>query len=48
MTALDTIDQPIEVETKRNNPNLLLRVLWFLLIGWWLGFWAIVVGYICA
>lgn len=47
MTALDTIDQPIEVETKRNNPNLLLRVLWFLLIGWWLGFWAIVVGYIC-
>jgi uncharacterized membrane protein YccF (DUF307 family) len=47
MTALDLVDQSIEVETKRDNPNLLLRILWFLLVGWWLGFWAIVVGYFC-
>ena len=36
MTALDHIDQTIEVETKRDNPNLILRILWFVLIGWWL------------
>lgn len=47
MTALDPIDQTIEVETKRDNPNLILRILWFLLFGWWLGFWAIVIGYLC-
>ncbi len=47
MNALDHIDQTIEVETKRDNPNLVLRILWFVLIGWWLGFWAIVTGYVC-
>jgi uncharacterized membrane protein YccF (DUF307 family) len=47
MTALDHIDRAIEVETKRDNPNLLLRILWFVLVGWWLGFWAIVAGYVC-
>lgn len=47
MTALDHFDGTLEVETKRDNPNLILRILWFLLVGWWLGFWAIVAGYIC-
>lgn len=47
MTELDHIDRTIEVEIKRDNPNLILRILWFLLVGWWLGFWAIVVSYIC-
>lgn len=47
MTALDLVDHQIEVETKRKNPNLILRILWFLLFGWWLGFWAIVIGYLC-
>jgi uncharacterized membrane protein YccF (DUF307 family) len=47
MTALDHVDGTFEVETKPDNPNLILRVLWFLLVGWWLGFLAIAVGYVC-
>lgn len=47
MTALDHIDNIVDVETKRDNPNLLLRFIWFVLVGWWLGFWAIVVAYVC-
>jgi uncharacterized membrane protein YccF (DUF307 family) len=47
MTALDHVDPALEVETQRDNPNLILRILWFLLVGWWLGFWAIVLGYLC-
>lgn len=47
MSELVQVDSTIEVETTRDNPNLILRILWFLLVGWWLGFWAIVAGYIC-
>lgn len=47
MTELELVDQPVDVETKRDNPNLILRILWFVLVGWWLGFWTIVAGYIC-
>ena len=47
MTALDHVNETLEFETKRDNPNLILRILWFVLVGWWLGFWAIVAGYLC-
>ncbi len=47
MTALDYVDETLEFETSRENPNLILRILWFVLVGWWLGFWAIVAGYLC-
>ena len=26
------------------EPNLLIRVLWFLFVGWWLSFWAVLVA----
>jgi uncharacterized membrane protein YccF (DUF307 family) len=47
MTALDHPDRSLEIETKRDNPNLILRIIWFVLVGWWLGFWAIVAAYVC-
>ncbi|MCA9858272.1 MAG: YccF domain-containing protein [Thermomicrobiales bacterium] len=47
MTALDHVDRTVQVEAERDNPNIILRILWFLLVGWWLGFWAIVAGYLC-
>jgi uncharacterized membrane protein YccF (DUF307 family) len=47
MTALDHYDHTVEIETSRENPNLILRIIWFLLVGWWLGFWAIIAAYVC-
>jgi uncharacterized membrane protein YccF (DUF307 family) len=47
MAALDTVDRTIEVQTERDNPNLLLRILWFVFVGWWLGFWVIAAAYVC-
>lgn len=47
MSELDTIDSTVTVETERDNPNILLRFGWFLLVGWWLGFWVIVAAYLC-
>lgn len=47
MTALDHTDRTLEIETERDNPNLILRIIWFVLVGWWLGFWAIVAAYLC-
>jgi uncharacterized membrane protein YccF (DUF307 family) len=47
MTALDHTDRTVEIETKRDDPNLILRIIWFVLVGWWLGFWAIVAAYFC-
>lgn len=47
MTASDHVDETLDFETNRENPNLILRILWFVLVGWWLGFWAIVAGYLC-
>lgn len=47
MTALDHSNSTVSVETKRDNPNIILRLIWFLLIGWWLGFWAIIGAYLC-
>lgn len=47
MTALDHIDRTVDIETERNNPNIILRIIWFVLVGWWLGFWAIVAAYLC-
>jgi uncharacterized membrane protein YccF (DUF307 family) len=47
MTALDHTDQSLEIESERDNPNIILRLIWFVLVGWWLGFWAIVAAYLC-
>jgi uncharacterized membrane protein YccF (DUF307 family) len=47
MTALDHYDDTVEFKTSRDNPNLILRIIWFLLVGWWLGFWAIIAAYVC-
>ena len=47
MTAMDHSSSSVEIETKRENPNIFLRIIWFLLIGWWLGFWVIVIAYLC-
>jgi uncharacterized membrane protein YccF (DUF307 family) len=47
MTALDIIDRTIEVETERDSPNIFLRILWFVFVGWWLGFWVIGAAYLC-
>lgn len=47
MTALDLYDDSVSIDTERDNPNILLRILWFLLVGWWLGFWAIAAAYLC-
>src|SRR5690349_3974632 len=47
MTALDHTDQTLEIESERDNPNIILRLIWFVLVGWWLGFWAIVAAYLC-
>lgn len=47
MAAMDHTGLTIDVETKRDNPNLILRIIWFVLVGWWLGFWAIVAAYVC-
>lgn len=47
MTALDHVDRTVEVETERENPNLILRILWFIFVGWWLGFWVIAAAYVC-
>lgn len=47
MTALDHVDRTVEVETERKNPNLILRILWFIFVGWWLGFWVIAAAYVC-
>lgn len=47
MTALDHPGSTVSIETKRENPNIMLRLIWFLLIGWWLGFWAILAAYLC-
>lgn len=47
MPAQDHSHSSVSIETRRENPNLILRILWFLLVGWWLGFWVIVVAYLC-
>lgn len=47
MSALDQIDKTVSIETRRENPNIILRLIWFLLVGWWLGFWAIIGAYLC-
>lgn len=47
MTALDHSDSSVSVEMQRDNPNILLRLIWFVLIGWWLGFWVIIAAYLC-
>lgn len=47
MTALDHTDQTLEIQSERDNPNIILRLIWFVLVGWWLGFWAIVAAYLC-
>lgn len=47
MTALDSGDTTVATDTKRDNPNIILRLIWFLLVGWWLGFWAIIAAYVC-
>lgn len=47
MSALAPVDPTVEIETERDNPNIILRIVWFLLVGWWLGFWVIVAAYVC-
>jgi uncharacterized membrane protein YccF (DUF307 family) len=37
---------PVAVNVERPGPNFLLRVLWFILIGWWLGLIWLIVGYV--
>ena len=34
----------IVVMSNSPEPNILLRVVWFVFVGWWLSFWAIVLA----
>ena len=34
----------IVVMSESPEPNILLRVVWFMFVGWWLSFWAIVLA----
>lgn len=37
----------VSVNVTNNAPNFLLRVIWYLFIGWWLGAWWLLFGYLC-
>jgi uncharacterized membrane protein YccF (DUF307 family) len=36
----------VNVNVGATGPSFLIRVLWFIFIGWWLGFWWLSVGYL--
>jgi uncharacterized membrane protein YccF (DUF307 family) len=31
------MQQPVVVNIQKNQPNIVLRVLWFIFVGWWVG-----------
>jgi uncharacterized membrane protein YccF (DUF307 family) len=41
------MDKPTVIVTEEKGPPLLLRIVWFLFVGWWLGQIAILVAWFC-
>ena len=34
------------MSVKQSGPNILVRLIWFLFIGWWLSGWAVLFGWL--
>lgn len=43
---MQSYPQQTSMQVGRNGPGFLLRAIWFLLVGWWLGFFWLHIGYL--